>query len=67
LIFIKTFKTKIVAHGSPITKSSPALIDGINPSEPTSAAAASLTKNQISKAGAIGRLLGKYLRKNIAI
>ena len=34
----------MTAHGSPITKLSPALIDGINPSEPTSAAAASLTK-----------------------
>ena len=40
-------ENKIVAHGSPITKSSPALIDGINPNEPTSAAAASLTKSKV--------------------
>ena len=30
------------AYGSPMTKSLPALIDGIKPSDPTSAAAASL-------------------------
>ena len=50
-MLIKILRTKIVAHGSPITKLSPALIDGINPSEPTSAAAASLTKVKGQKLG----------------
>lgn len=36
-------------YGSPITKESPALIEGTSPSEPTKAAAASLWTNLLLK------------------